>query len=147
MAAKKTRRRSRGSSRRSRAGRRYGDSSTVKLWPPAEARKHKATARAILEEAHYEKGHTLNPDPDNCQACAIRLGGEDGPNYAGWARIYVEAQRPIPKKWERAFALERASDNRAYAHALERSIKTFGMPRFVSEHEALARAYSWYRRE
>lgn len=127
------RRKSRSSrgSRRGYAGRRYGESSTVAPWPAAEARQHQNTARRILNERHYEGGHTRNPDPDNCGACAIRMGGAEGPNYSGWAHLYVEAQRPIPKKWKRAFERERASDNRAYAHALERSIATFGMPRFV----------------
>jgi len=117
-------------SRQSRAGRRYGDA-TVRPWPAAEARHHQNTARRVLGDRHYDVNHTLDPDPDNCAACAIRTGGEEGPDYAGWARIYVEGQKPIPKKWRAAFGRERASDNHAYAHALERSIKTFGMPRFV----------------
>ena len=54
---------------------------------------------------------------------------EDGPNYAGWARIYTEARRPIPVKWRKALARELLSDNAAYSNALRRSIATFGDPR------------------
>lgn len=76
----------------------------------------------------------------NCGACV--LGGYEppdgwepgtkgatrhqGPNCAGWARIYVEARHAIPCKWAKAFEQERKSDNVAYAAALERSIATFG---------------------
>ena len=38
---------------------------------------------------------------------------------------------PVQMEWRAAFQRELDSDNRAYAHALERSIATFGGPRFV----------------
>lgn len=83
-----------------------------------------------------------NRSPDvrmNCGACALfgyePRGGwgdgrnvkRDGPNYAGWARAYVEAGRAIPKRWKDAFEKERQSDNKLYAAALEESIKHFGV--------------------
>jgi hypothetical protein len=73
-----------------------------------------------------------------CGACVLRgylsssamaddMTAFDGPNYAGWARVYVEARKPIPSAWREAFESERNSDNKLYAEALERSIKTFGV--------------------
>lgn len=66
------------------------------------------------------------PDPDNCGACALTDLRQDSPNYAGWARVYVEAQRPIPVKWVDAFFKECfRQDNRAYTKALADSIRHF----------------------
>lgn len=59
-------------------------------------------------------------------------GRSAGPNYAGWARVYVEARKPIPQKWKQAFEAERKSDNKAYAAALEEVIAHFGV-RFEGE--------------
>jgi hypothetical protein len=70
-------------------------------------------------------------DADNCGYCALTHGDSDGPHYTAWGRLYIEAKKPIPAKWRAAFQRELDSDNRAYAHALERSIATFGGPRFV----------------
>ncbi len=121
-------------------GRRYGRMTNgiaagAEPWSADEARKHRAIAQRLFSEPHYEPGHTRNPDPDNCSACAIRgLGGdieEGGPNYAGWARIYIEAGKTIPSRWRDAFQRELHSDNEAYANALRRSIATFGGPRFT----------------
>jgi hypothetical protein len=85
---------------------------------------------------------------ENCAACCLagyQSGDEDvsvhGPNVSGWARLYVEAQRPIPR-WikpgrgsaRRAMWPERALDslspdydNQPYAAAFARSIVTFGI--------------------
>jgi hypothetical protein len=112
--------------------RRYGHAGAAKPWSADESRQHSNTARHILLETHYAPDHARNPDPDNCAACAIRMGGAEGPNYAGWARIYIEAKKPIPGKWRGAFERELASDNKAYANALRRSIATFGGPHFMS---------------
>lgn len=80
----------------------------------------------------------------NCGACALegyeprRGWGDgfsvkrDGPNYAGWARVYVEACRVIPNKWKGAFRRELRSDNKAYTQALWVSILLFGV-RFDKE--------------
>lgn len=76
---------------------------------------------------------------ENCGACVLggyepRGGYEDGykvkrdgPNYAGWARMYVEARRMVPANWRDAFTRELNSDNHAYADALARSVVTFGV--------------------
>jgi len=101
----------------------------VKPWPAAEARFHQGTAKRMFSEGHSYTHRGV--DADNCGYCALTHGGSDGPNYAGWARIYVEAQRPIPSKWRAAFMDELNSDNKAYAHALRRSMMTFGKPTFA----------------
>lgn len=80
--------------------------------------------------AHYAGCTRL--DPDNCGACALTQGA-DAPNYAGWARVYVEAGFALPRRWTRAFCLELQSPNEAYAAALVDSIAYFGLPRFVDE--------------
>lgn len=74
----------------------------------------------------------------NCGACILNgyLGQyergqgqkvSDGPNYAGWARVYVQARRIIPRKWNKAFHAELNSDNTAYAKALQRDVEVFGV--------------------
>lgn len=99
-------------------------------WNEQEAKHYAATARQCFKH-DYDHGETT--DPNNCGGCAIRgLGTDDGkPNYAGWARCYVEAQMPIPASWRDDFNAELDSDNKAYAAALSRSIETFGMPQFI----------------
>jgi hypothetical protein len=73
----------------------------------------------------------------NCGACVLagyidprdraerHIG--DGPNYAGWARVYVQAGRAIPRHWRRAFRAELRSENRQYAEALARDVVTYGV--------------------
>ena len=121
-------------------------------WSADEARKLHAIAQQMLVR------HDHNPsdrDPltrENCGACVLngyrpRGGYGDpemdapgaGPNYAGWARIYVEAGRPIPAKWRRAFEEQLHSDNSAYSRALERSIATF-VVRFTDSGKPLTHA-------
>jgi hypothetical protein len=111
--------------------RRYGHAEGAEPWSAEDTRRYENIARRIFSESHYATDHARHPDPDNCAACAIRMGGIEGPNYAGWARLYIEARRPIPKKWKSAFEAELSSDNQAYANALRRSIATFGGPRFT----------------
>lgn len=102
----------------------------VDKWTEAEATHYRNTARQCFEHSY---DHGTKPDPDNCGGCAIRgMGTSDGkPNYAGWARCYVEASMPIPKQWRADFAAELKSENKRYAAALARSIATFGQPDFV----------------
>jgi hypothetical protein len=76
---------------------------------------------------------------ESCGACVLGgyipryMAGEegykksDGPNYAGWARVYIQARRVIPRKWNKAFHAELESDNTAYASALQRDIEVFGV--------------------
>jgi hypothetical protein len=116
--------------RRHRLRHRYGraGNGVIEIWTAPEARQHKATAQRLLGEGHSYR-HT-GVDTDNCGFCALTHGGLDGPNYAGWARIYIEAGKAMPEKWRGAFERELASDNHHYAVALRRSIATFGGPKF-----------------
>ena len=73
----------------------------------------------------------------NCQHCCLRGDGlantadEKGlePNYAGWARLYVQAGRTIPKRFQAAFEKVRSYqvENDAYSKALEEDIDEFGV--------------------
>ena len=47
--------------------------------------------------------------------------------YSGWARDYVEAEKPIPSEWRIAFYDELASDNFLYREKLEESVRWFGI--------------------
>lgn len=120
---------------------------TSEIWSPEEARKHHDMAYNTFYPAEHAAGrphtvYTLVEDEvlvrENRGACVLRGYSSpnyeddfdvdrDGPNYAGWARVYVECGRKIPAKWRAAFERERNSDNRAYAHALEVSINTYGV--------------------
>lgn len=103
-------------------------------WPPEEARHHRSCATACLTRHDHAPTGASALEMDNCGACALtgrKIGDEheprvEGPNYAGWARVLVEAGRDVPLMWARAFARELTSDNQAYADALRRSIATFG---------------------
>jgi hypothetical protein len=69
---------------------------------------------------------------ENCGACTLNGYHPKGEprtdiNYAGWARIYIEASKPIPSNLFMAFLTELASDNRAYADALREDIRYFGI--------------------
>lgn len=104
-------------------------------WSDITARTYAAMARQCLLRHDHDPHDHCALVLDNCGACVLagRRTGDDhhpdveGPNYAGWARVYVEATRQIPPQWARAFARELASDNQAYADALRRSIATFGV--------------------
>lgn len=107
-------------------------------WSKAEAEHLRANAE--YKFANHGHGHHMDRlTRVNCGACC--LGGyeprdgfdddwevnRDGPNYAGWAPLYVEAGRAIPKKWKDAFEGQLNSDNTKYTDALKMSIKTFGV--------------------
>jgi len=77
-----------------------------------------------LFTSHYDGCHYS--DPDNCGACALTIGNTS-PNYAGWARVYVEGERPIPESWRMDFYDELCSENEAYRKKLEESVKWFGV--------------------
>lgn len=101
--------------------------SESKMWGEAEAKQIAAIARSLFR-AHSYRHEGI--DTDNCSYCALTQGGPEGPNYAGWGRLYIEARRLIPEGWREAFRHELESDNAAYAAALRRSITTFGEPRY-----------------
>lgn len=111
------------------------------------ARKLRSTAFQCLSRHDHdwnfcggtkaEKRENENLTRASCGACVLN-GYQDrddnehdyssGPNYAGWARIYVEAARAIPKKWHEAFKAELLrTDNPAYVEALKSDIATFGV--------------------
>jgi hypothetical protein len=69
---------------------------------------------------------------ENCGACVLNGYHPKGEprtdiNYAGWARVYVQAGKTIPSNLFMAFLAELASDNRAYANALLGDIEYFGI--------------------
>lgn len=111
------------------------DDVAAEPWPSDKARDYAAMSRNCLtDHGHgwrFDSTEEREMTRENCGACVLAGYGqkpaEEGPNYAGWARIYVEARRPVPADWRGAFRRELASDNGAYAHALRRSIATFGV--------------------
>jgi hypothetical protein len=94
-------------------------------------------ARQLLARHDHNKSDKSPLTRENCGACTLngyisrsdRHGQKpsDGPNYAGWARVYVQAQYVIPRKWHKAFEAEMESDNTAYSDALKRDINVFGV--------------------
>jgi len=89
-----------------------------------EAKQLNLIAKKLFR-SHYDG--CGNSDPNNCGACALLTGNEEGPNYAGWGRVFVEAERPIPSKWRMAFYDELASENEAYRKKLDESVREFGV--------------------
>jgi len=69
---------------------------------------------------------------ENCGACCLNgyhPKGErrDFINYAGWARLYIQAGKFIPNNIRFDFMAELASDNRLYAEALQQDIRDYGI--------------------
>ena len=118
---------------------------TVEPWPAEEAAElRKSARRMFFEDGWHNRGGCKKEGQlgrENCGPCVLlgyepRGGGwsdgrrvrRDGPNYAGWARWYVEAGRFVPESWRDAFERQRQrADNPGYVNALERSIATFGV--------------------
>jgi hypothetical protein len=110
---------------------------TYETWPESEKQQLHLSA---LRQFRCDWKHGKSRDErENCCGCCLRgyepRGGiepdysvrRDGPNVAGWARLYVQAGY-VPKKWQGAFERERArTDNELYRVALERDIATFGL--------------------
>jgi hypothetical protein len=106
-------------------------------WTPAEAVNVRDIAEAAFRHDHSRIFRDADDEEltrDNCGACALDGYGEhhtDGilqPNYSNWARVYVEALRPIPARWRPAFhAVLNAEDNSRHHDALLRSLATFGV--------------------
>jgi hypothetical protein len=109
-------------------------------WPDLEARELRAQARHLLT-AHDRHGSSVL-ERVNCGACvlggyqpsdkSLRTDGhnarKDGPNYAGWARIYVQAGKRIPSGWKDAFYAEvNDTDNESYAAGLRKDISTWAV--------------------
>ncbi|GAC1550404.1 MAG: hypothetical protein NVS3B16_24810 [Vulcanimicrobiaceae bacterium] len=118
---------------------------TPNTWTAEKARELRAQAYALL--TRHDHGAVPRNDREeanlvrsNCGACVLngyRDRDDDenhahqGPNYAGWARIYTQAGLAIPRIWVGAFARELVDKdkNAHYAEALARDIATFGDPR------------------
>ena len=104
----------------------YLDMNTLKF--------HKAKGNGTLKEStmptsefiHY---HDCNRnDPDHCGACALTIGGPEGPNYSGWPLAYMENRRPVPAKWRAAFEAEfLRTDNDAYVANLKATREKYGV--------------------
>lgn len=104
-------------------------SESAVVWSEKDAAHYRNTAKSLFRHSYDH----ASPDPDNCGACALLdTSDPDGPNYAGWGRVYVESGRPIPEVWRDAFSRELNSDNKPYANALATSLATFGHPGFIS---------------
>lgn len=71
---------------------------------------------------------------DNCGACTLHghgdhadgSGGFRAPNYAGWARVYIEARVQIPARYLEAFG-HHLSRGDAYGRALRAYVQVFGV--------------------
>lgn len=102
------------------------------IWPADEAAALATKARRMFRDHGHEMTFDDADERDmvmsSCGACALNGYGadDDGPNYGAWARTYVQAGRKILPEWRAAFERELESDNRAYAAALARDVRTFG---------------------
>lgn len=104
----------------------------IQPWSDDEAKRYANQARGLFNHGHA--GYWDEMTRDNCGACALegwRESDEEGdlaPNYGGWARAYVEAQRWIPDRWRAAYESDQLhGDNPAYSVALARSVAYFGV--------------------
>lgn len=124
------------------------DNTVYAPWDEETAKRERNIAHALLSRHDHdwtfcgrtraEKREDENLTRSNCGACVLngyqdRDDDEhkpaDGPNYAGWARVFVEAGRSIPATWAEAFVREFTdNDNERYVEALKRDVATFGMP-------------------
>lgn len=92
--------------------------------------KEQQTATALRCLNHHDCNGQKST---NCGACVLNGYGDKAngepiaPNYAGWARIYVQAGKTIPAKYYESFQRELASDNTAYAEALQEDCEVYGL--------------------
>lgn len=107
-------------------------------WSTDERLELARTARGLFRRhEHPDTFETADDERmcrENCGACALAGYGahdDDGtaplaPNYAGWARAYVQAGKRIPPEWVDGFRAELSSSNGRYADALATDVRTFG---------------------
>ena len=107
----------------------------ARKWSAEQAHELEAIAKRLFRCDRHEQHDEYR---EQCGACVLRgylsdsakadgMTEASGPNYAGWARCYVQAQEYIPLRWHEAFREQRESDNKAYAAALARDIATWGI--------------------
>lgn len=93
-------------------------------WPAKQARE-------LVVGAVNVSRHSTHADQiarDNCGACALRrYGDENGPNYAGWLRIYIQLGWRVPKKHYDAEIAYADAENTQYRHAISRDVSTWGI--------------------
>lgn len=117
----------------------YEHERIYQTWDAETTERERNIARALFR--HGEWAHESDLERESCAACVLRgfvsdsaredgYQDSDGPNYAGWRRVYVQAGYPIPERWRTAFALD--TDNQAYNDALGRDLVTFGHPGFTA---------------
>lgn len=106
-----------------------------------QLRERQIARQLIIGDEYHRSGHGGHMDEltrVNCGSCVLQ-GYQpkytkdedhdmlrDGPNYAGWARVYVQSGFSIPTEWRRAFALQ-GLDNLAYYDAIGRDLVTWGV--------------------
>lgn len=98
------------------------DLNVTDKWDESQRVNLGAISRHLLADHSYNH---MKRDPDNCGACALNPCDGTSPNYAGWARVYVEAKKPIPADWLIEELTE--NDNISYLEALAKSVNTFGL--------------------
>lgn len=106
----------------------------AEMWEAEQAKHLRNTARQCYM-VHDCGGNRSVEVRENCGACC--LGGyypytkrhrvrEEGPNYAGWLRTYIQLGIVPPASWQKAVWSElKRVDNPAYLDALRRDIVTF----------------------
>jgi len=104
-------------------------------WNASKELSLRSIARGLFNcDQHEQHGEYR----EHCGACALngylsdsaKNDGMDettGPNYAGWARCYVQAGYTVPLRWFKAFNEQLESDNEPYAQALKNDIATWGV--------------------
>lgn len=117
------------------------------------------TALQCLNRHDHPRYITDQLTRENCGACVLNGYHPRGEprtdiNYAGWARIYIEAGKAIPANLFMAFLAELASDNRAYANALLDDILHFGIKaegrgkaEFLAHVNNLLDMFKWHKEQ
>lgn len=95
------------------------------------AKEARIAIRLLTEHCHPRR-YIDRLTHENCGACILNGYHPKGEkntdiNYAGWARIYIQAGKFIPVNLFMSFLGELASDNRAYADSLRDDIKHYGI--------------------